>query len=447
MKITLIEPTAPENRRSVGSWFVERAVRSAGYDVRYVTTPEPSDVELVSLHHQSDYFNLAQMPRLAKIRIIGGHPMASNPEPVRHLGDVVCCGEGESWITEALNHISRTRSVDGLRAAGTLLPEMSDCTVRAETVVPEHPPFLNIASSAGHDDTWYIELSRGCASKCHYCDLGWSGYARHRAKDSVVRALDNIDRARTNKVSLFAPDEADHPDYPFIIDEIRRRKLVTQFGSLRVDSLRASGLSVPRSFLMRFGIDGLTEESRRRVGKPISNDEIYEMFRYAADIEHTNIKLFMIIGYPWEVPADFEEFDDLMQRCAAIPRRQNAHVRIKWTPLIPQPNTPLGAAEVQYPAWMAGVVSAWHARNRHPARSPGLYIVQDGKVMNRVNHAAQCALAQGGEDVRPYLTRPIGEIADAWLRGRIRKAARCTTVLRPNGTPINIERIQRRHAT
>lgn len=393
---------------SIGYWYLLRAIRQAGYDVTEEPTSGGYDVELVSIHGVRDLLRLKLMPRLGDVRIVGGFPLSINPRPAIPYADYICVGEGEEWIVRALKYIESGESLESL--PGTIVCDgwTHGSPIPEPTIVesvPDHPPYLNVSRNAGHADNWYIELSRGCKFSCHYCGLGWSKPFRARPVEDVMKALDSVDKARSKRVTLFAPDEASHHGYPEILRAVHQKGLRTSFGSMRLDTVMASKLPVKKNFLIRIGIDGLTEETRRRVRKPITNQQIYEYFKFMTDRGHVAFKLFMIWGYPWEKTSDFDEWETLMDRVFAIPRDATAHLRMKFTPLVPQPNTPLRDAKPNYTLGMKMRILRWFERRELYFKSPGWWLVNDG-IPSARSHALDCALSNGDENCLTKLHLP-----------------------------------------
>lgn len=404
LRIRMVEPTEPDHRGSMGCRYVINAAESAGFAIDYHpdwrTGSGRYDVELVSLHHCTDYPRLASLPRLAPIRLVGGHPTANNVRPAIPFGDAFCVGEGEEWIIHALSRIAHgAGAADLADLPGTIVPRdgLAGMVPRGNVVdpLPRHPPYLNRAG-VGHARVWYLEMARGCPFHCHFCELGWAW--KYRAQDTawLLEQVDGIDRAASNRISLFAPDEASHPGYAAVLERIHERKLITSFGSMRLDVLPKRGLPLKRNMLVRVGLDGLTEATRTRVGKRLSDDAVWEYFRYMSDRGHSNFKIFMIFGYPWETQHDVQAWEELWARIARIPRRVSAHVRIKFTPFIPQPSTPLGGSQPRYDHDTVGRILAWFARVKSTYVKPGWFVVNDG-IMSERSHSLQCRLTLGDE--------------------------------------------------
>jgi radical SAM superfamily enzyme YgiQ (UPF0313 family) len=399
LRIVMREAAAEADRGSVGCAYVTAAAARAGYSIATEQLGE-YDVELVSVHHCTDFLRLARMERWAPLRIVGGHPCASNPRPAIPYADAICVGEGESWIVEALDRIADS-GMDGLAGLrSTIVTSRWDGEIpqaAAEAEVPKNPPYLNRAAQ-GHDRVWYLEMARGCPHRCAYCELGHTLPYRMQNTDWLLQQIAGIDRRQSSKVTLFAPDEASHPGYGKILDALARHRLITSFGSMRLDRLMARPLRLPRNMLIRVGVDGLTEATRVRVGKRLTDETIVDYFTTMSNMGYSNFKIFMIFGYPWEKLDDFNDFELLFHRVAEIPRCVNAHVRVKFTPLIPHPGTPLAGVEARYDERMVARICAWLAAGKYPRRNPGWYFRSDG-LMSRESWQLQCALTAGDEGV------------------------------------------------
>lgn len=404
-RIGLWEACPPEDKGSIGCNYVMRWARRAGWNVEY--EPDgPVDIELVSVHHASDYPMVAAMPRRGKIRIVGGYACLVNPRPVIPFADVVLVGEGETWILLALRALAedgrfRPEALRGLPSTiitrdweyGAPIPP-----ARMEFPIPKNEAYLN-REAKGHAPTWYLEMARGCPFRCHYCSLGNLTRYRLQETDFLLDQLERLDRSKSNRVSLFAPDEASHPGYGEILQKIHDLGLITQFGSMRIEQIMRRNLPLRPNMLIRVGMDGLTEETRFRVGRMQSDEYFIEYFRYMSDRGHANFKVFMIVGYPWEKPEDLDHWISLMSRIGSLPRRNaNAHVRIKITPLIPMPGTPLEHAEAKYDFQLITRMQDW-IRAWRPPRSPGWFFEQDGTVMSYRNWKRQCELVKGDETI------------------------------------------------
>jgi hypothetical protein len=404
LRCCMIECAAESDAGSIGAHYVAEHARRAGYLVDalpYDTQRTGYDVELISVHHCTDWPRLAALPKRAKIRIIGGHVMANNPRPGIPMADIVCIGEGESWIVKALDCLEadfRPESVAGV--PGTIISSMwkagdTQPEPNVEDPLPDNDPYLNRPGTLSA--RWYIEIARGCPYNCAYCELGHSMPYRFYRLEHIKKKLASIDHTKTSKLNWFAPDEASHPDYNDLMATLKKLKYQQAFGSYRVDQvLRRDIQTYSASQLIRVGVDGLTEETRFRVGKKISDDMLVEYFQKLSGRGHVQFKMFMMFGYPWEKHADFGQWELLMKRIMSIPVKSNCWLRIKWTPLIPQPCTPLADVKPRYDIVMAGKIQKWHSMHKQIVKFPGWHVECDG-LMSAQSHARQVQLTWAKE--------------------------------------------------
>lgn len=424
MRICLLEPCDDSDAGSIGSWYIAVHAQRAGYPVDILRKPKRGyDIELVSLHHCRDFVRLAQLPRSGGIRIVGGHPMQNNPRPAIPFADVICIGEGESWIKQALPLLERYNDPACLRdLPGTIISALwkfGDPVPAAniERPLPENPPYLN-REEESRKKAWYIEIARGCPYHCAFCELGHSTPFRIYSKEEIACCLDQADMKITRKINFFAPDEMSHPDYHELLAYLKERGYAASFSSMRIDSILRKGVpDLHSNHLIRVGIDGLTEATRKRVGKPITNDMILEYFALLIERGHSYFKMFYMFGYPWENLSDFDEFEQLMSDLQmAIPLKKNIMLRIKWTPFIPQPCTPLAKAGSKYDPEMVARIRTWHALHKCPkdyfvhSNKLGWFIDMDGDVMGLPRYMRECELTAGDERLLQHSFSPLHRI-------------------------------------
>lgn len=376
MKLQMIETALTAGKvLSIGAWYVKRGLERQGHYVDVNDSPRDGyDAELISAHHVTDYKHIVKMPKVSPVRIIGGHALYSNHKPLIPFTDYLCFGEWDLGFKDFSELTNETR---------------------VENPLPSLEPYLN------HDGTnskaWYLEIARGCPSKCAYCELGNSTSYRVRSFEDIKQAIDHCDFSKTRKVNLFAPDEASHPNYDEVLEYIvERGGFPSGFGSMRIQKAQKLGGLRPNT-LIRVGVDGLTEERRFSVGKRISDKKIIEYFRAMVEHGHVNFKMFMIFGYEGETLSDFDKFARIMNHVLSLPVKKNISLRIKWTPFIPQPGTPLARMIPQYDMNMVSRIKKWHQIYRQPKRTPGFHVENDG-IMSKQSHKYQCELMTAGED-------------------------------------------------
>jgi len=405
MNFCMIEPTGDKEEGSIGAFYIADKLRRMGHSVDMITPDSQRyhyDVELFSVHHPEDYPRLQVTPKHGKIRLAGGHVTYNNPRPIIPLVDALCMGDGETWIENAANILEKEKNVLALKdLSGTIVSELwikgFVLPVRNfEKPLPANPPYLNRPNTLSA--AWYIEVARGCPFSCHYCELGHSMPYRYRTREDVLAMLESLDTSLTHKIVFFAPDEASTPHYVEFLEKARSLGLRQAFGSYRLDKIiKMGGVPVDHNQLVRVGVDGLTEETRKRVHKHITDKQIVEYFKLMVAQGHVNFKIFQMFAHSWENPkADFAKWERLMNIVFAIPLEKAVSLRVKWTPLIPQPVTPLAEDKAIYHQETARLIKAWHERVRQPKSQPGWHVECDG-IMSAKSHARQITLTHGDE--------------------------------------------------
>jgi hypothetical protein len=93
-------------------------------------------------------------------------------------------------------------------------------------------------------------------------------------------------------------------------------------------------------------LDGWSQETRRRVGKPVDDSEIIDKLTWALNRLDgvMRLKVFQIIGYPWETEASLK--DDILRMRSLLSRvtsRGNGRIMMMFTntPFSPEPLTPM----------------------------------------------------------------------------------------------------------
>ncbi len=315
----------------------------------------------MSIHHVKDLPYLEELPAefLEHNIVIGGGHTMNNPWPYLKYCDAVFVGEAETEIAGIIESARAADTKHEVRKALYRHPNVAtvekvgSCSVRkryAESI-EGNPIYLNKSNAEGHADTWYIEMARGCRSKCFYCELGWTNPYREIAAENAIGKIDSLDMTQSNRVNIFGPDDASYSHYNEVHDRIIERGLQMNFGSMRFDTLKNLALRHKKNFLFRFGLDAFTDEGRRIVNKHITWDEVIRDTVEMARAGFTLFKYFVIFGYPWE---GMEEFRCFSAKLYELDRRLHFRarpiiLRLKFTPLIPQPLTPLEDLIPNYP--------------------------------------------------------------------------------------------------
>jgi hypothetical protein len=312
MKIALLT-----NKESVNLYTdstLKHLCRAAGIQV-----VEPAEAEAiwVSVCDPDDIPMLAQARALAGSRplIMGGFEAYCGVAYL-HWADAVVVGEGFEFI-EAWG-----RSPEEALA----LP----CVLRRGSRGPVYPSYrvdwekLPVVRMPGGGRTYFL-AGRGCKNKCKFCLTSWS-QPHQLCPAPLIRGA-----------SKLAADN--HWAMTFISNESDGLQLGTRIGARSM--MVADFIKAPHDYpaqLIRFGIEGWTEEARRRMGKPITDDQIREILRITK-LQRRRSQWFFILGYPGYSDADVDQFIDDVLPFETDPAIM---IYVKATYFDANPHTPWG---------------------------------------------------------------------------------------------------------
>lgn len=170
----------------------------------------------------------------------------------------------------------------------------------------------------------YYLVEKGCLGKCAFCITGWS---RKRALNDMERVLRVIDYVRKNKwkLHIIANDIGS-------IDVVSKEFLS---GSLKVRNYLRRPWIYKGIKLIRFGVEGLTEEERRFYGKMIYDEELRMVLELTKEYKN-ECEWFLI----WRGKDAYDKVGSLV---SVVEKDIDSKPRVwlKFTVFDPRPHTPL----------------------------------------------------------------------------------------------------------
>jgi radical SAM superfamily enzyme YgiQ (UPF0313 family) len=338
-----------------------------------------------SVSFENDYLHVLKMLRLSGIPLrakdrgprdpivlMGGSAMFLNPEPLAPFADLIAVGEGEALVPKLMAALvgaahPRQGLVQLKEQDGFYVPSRfsvryhDDGTVAAYDgpgpIVRQRgwpgkmalPQSVILTPHTEMSMKFMVEISRGCPCMCRFCWAGYNylpvrGFSRHEIVERA-RAV----RPLAKKVGLVSTAVCDHPEINGIVDDLAALGYEVSVASLRLDDLTPEFVFK----LADTGVQGLTlapecgsDRMRRILNKQFTNEEILEKASWIFENGIQNLKLYYMVGLPWERHEDVLAIVTLTaqirERMLAVGRKRGRIGRIhpSVNPFVPKPGTP-----------------------------------------------------------------------------------------------------------
>jgi len=364
--------------RTFSPWIdFERLLRRKGVPLFAVESKRPvRDFDLlgITLPYEMTFTNvlnlidLAGLPLLAKDRcsgplVIGGGPSASNPVPVAEFFDAILVGDGEDAILDIADLLlqAKTRGwrreevLERLAAIeGYFVPRFPAPVKRrvykefGQSAPPLKPLISNIESV---HDRMPLEIFRGCIQGCRFCNAGF--FYRPKRERSVndlcgwaQQILQSTGEETLGLISLSTSDysclgelvdrlgrEKRYPDQTLAVPSLRMNDQTLTLLE-RIDEMKKSGLT--------FAPEAGSQRLRDIIHKKITEDEILHVIAATKGSNYQSIKLYFMMGLPFETEADLDAIPELVFRIEDVCRRERLRkdLTISLSGFVPKPFTP-----------------------------------------------------------------------------------------------------------
>ena len=356
----------------------------------------------ITLQYEMCYTNILQVldlsgiPLLAKDRteddpiVIGGGPCTYNPEPICDFFDLFYIGEGETQYRALIDLYKDAKEKKLGRAwflekaakiPGIYVPSLYEVTYKEDGTIKERktltvdaPEMIMKEMVTDVSDTYYplkpvvpfikvtqdrvvLEIQRGCIRGCRFCQAGQLYRpVRERnlefLKKYAIAMLENTGHEEISLSSLSSSDYSQLPELiDFLIEECSRRKINISLPSLRIDAFSLDVMNkvqdVKKSSLT-FAPEAGSQRLRNVINKGLTEEVILNGAKLAFEGGWTRVKLYFMLGLPFETEEDIRGIGELSNKIAAtffetVPKeKRNGKVQIVASTsfFIPKPFTP-----------------------------------------------------------------------------------------------------------
>ena len=360
-----------------------------------------------TLQYEMSYTNILNMLNMGGIPlrasertekdplVIAGGPCAYNPEPLYDIVDIFQLGEGEEGLNDLLDlyqkHKDNFNKEAYLREASHIpsvyIPSLYDVTYNEDGTIKEFipkyddvpkkvkkriinnfdqvdfPESLIVPYSEIVHDRVVLELFRGCTNGCRFCQAGmiYRPVREKSRKTLLDQARKMLKATGYDEVSLVSLSTCDYSDIQGLvkdlIEEHGKNNVSVALPSIRVDAFAVDLLKEiqkVRKTGLTFAPEAGSQRMRDVINKGLSEERILEAAKNAFESGWSTIKLYFILGVPYETVEDAAEIGLLAEKIAdqyfAVPkhiRNKGLRITVSTSILVPKPFTPFQWAPME----------------------------------------------------------------------------------------------------
>lgn len=375
------------------------------------TSLDKFDMLGFTLQYEMSYTNILNMLDMSGITIrssergedepiiMAGGPCAYNPEPLYDIVDFFEIGEGEEMMNDVLEVYARHKANGKVnkkeflreisKIGGIYVPSLYDVTYNEDGTIKEFRPkyedvpakvkkrIVNDFDSVAFPDEMIVpyteivhdrvvlETARGCTNGCRFCQAGMI-YRPVREKTTntlLEQARKALKATGYNEVSLASLSICDYSNIQNLISSLilehEGDKVGIALPSIRVDAFSVDlikEIQKVRKTGLTFAPEAGSQRMRDIINKGLTEERILEAAKSAFESGWSTIKLYFILGLPYETTEDAAGIGELAEKMAdvyfGIPknvRNKGLKITVSTSILVPKPFTPFQWAPMARP--------------------------------------------------------------------------------------------------
>lgn len=382
---------------------MEAVLRGSGQGVLSLESKRPmNDFDFVgfSLGYELDYTNVlnlldlggiplkASQRRMNHPLIIGGGPCVLNPEPLHDFFDLFVIGEAEEVILEIIDLYKTLK--EKFRAGkmskedllfsfcaieGVYVPSLYEVKYSNDGKITEFRPrieglpakikkrFVKDLDNAYFPSEWLLpyiqivhdrislEIMRGCPNRCRFCQARSAYFPlRQRRPDKILDLAVRLYKATGyEEISLAGLSVSDYPDLGGLCRRLtglfKEEAVALAFPSIKPTAMTgelSSLIATVKKTALTFAPEAGSARLRGILGKDFNLEDFFKAAEQAYRLGYQHIKLYFMIGLPYEEERDLDEIINLAEEVSQLRRRVArgpAQVNISINTLIPKPHT------------------------------------------------------------------------------------------------------------
>ncbi len=295
--------------------------------------------------------------------IIAGGPCCFNPAPLAGFIDAFVIGEGEEIVLEIAAAIrtgkkKKTPRHDLLeqlaQISGIYVPavhgknQLIKKRIVADLNLWSHPLNPVVPLMQTIHDRIILEIARGCTRGCRFCQAGmiWRPYRERNASLLVQMAEKLLSATGHDEISLLSLSSGDYSCLESLIKTLMKQhysqRVALALPSLRVESLTGiliDEIKKTRKTSFTLAPEAGTDKMRRVINKGNTAHDLISIVDKIFTAGWRSIKLYFMLGLPYETEEDLEGIIELSQQVLKAARKRG-QVTISLSTFVPKPHTP-----------------------------------------------------------------------------------------------------------
>jgi radical SAM superfamily enzyme YgiQ (UPF0313 family) len=343
-----------------------------------------------SVAFELDYLNVLELLKLSGIPlkssergekfplvIGGGVALTLNPETMADFFDLIFLGEAEKTLDQFVqtylrcfdSRLSKKETLLKLsKVEGVYVPQFYTPIYQKdgwlENILPQKnvpqkikttkadltvsQTYSIIVSPHTHfKDSFLVEVGRGCRRGCRFCAAGFIYRpCRYHTPKSIIEQVVEYSKDKKN-IGLVGSLISDLPDLEKLTFELYQRGFKMGISSFRADKVSHELLSI----LVESGLKSLTiapevatEKMWKIINKGINREDVLKSAKVASEFNLSNLKLYFIIGLPFEKKEDIEGIVTLIKEISLVyfvkKGKRRKKITLSINPFVPKANTP-----------------------------------------------------------------------------------------------------------
>ena len=354
-----------------------------------------------TLQYEMSYSNILNMLKLSNIPLLSkdrkegdpfvyaGGPCAYNPEPLADFMDFYTLGEGEEITNEVLDVYKKWKEEGGTRheflckiarIEGVYVPSFYDVEYNDDGTIKSFAPnneyakpkvkkrIIKDLENVYYPDKFIVpymdivhdrimlEVFRGCIRGCRFCQAGMI-YRPVREK-SPKRLLSDakklIESTGYEEISLSSLSTSDYTGFKELAEKLlcvtESEKINMSLPSLRVDNFSLElmdKVQKVRKSSITLAPEAGSQRMRDVINKQVTKKDLLKSAELAFRGGWTSIKLYFMIGLPYETLEDVVEIANLGKEVVDVfytlpkeERKRGVNVTLSVSSFVPKPFTP-----------------------------------------------------------------------------------------------------------